>query len=368
MWIYADQNTKTVAIAFRGTEKTKWEDVRTVFQIQPSTLNWENTGNCKLNSTLDQDNKEMSFHAGFVKAYGAVRIALLEMVYSITGWSEEWTICFTGHSLGGALAVLCSFDYAHLKDEAGNSPQVFMMSFAAPRVGTKAFKETYKEAVKHGYRVACGKDVVCGLPCHLSHVGRELRFDRHSRVFLNKKPVADVKAEAEIIEKNKILQKVARKWNKHVWRQLSSRGQSTVRDRGLGSTSSAQEETPKRSLTRSDAFRRRVVTPIRTGVMCRSVSQRSLKHFASFKLDRLEHLPELTSFRWPSVADHAEERYNHFAKSLATCFMHSTKYVHWRNHRHSSVAFRSLIRSIQFTLTHRNGSNSANQNHEDQNE
>lgn len=333
MWVYADQNTKTIAITFRGTERTRREDIRTVFQFYHSKLDWESTGNCKLSTTLDQTDKGMRLHAGFVKAYDAVRIALLEMVYGITEWSEEWTICFTGHSLGGALAVLCSFDYAHLTDQEGKRPEVFTMSFGAPRVGNKAFKDAYEEKVKHGYRVACGKDIICSLPLHFHHVGQELRFGRRGRVRLNKKLVANVEVDVQCIE-NELKQHVIRKLQSYLRHKHSISRQTTASDPWIRAVSLAQDASSRGTLSHSSSFGRPLVDSFRTRTINHSISRRSLLSAPSVQLRRIQYNQGTSSSRvMPSITDHSENRYHHFATAVARRVILSIRCMRWNCYR-----------------------------------
>lgn len=52
-------------------------------------------------------------HLGFKRAYSSIREALLEGIYSTTGWSDDWLIIVTGHSLGGSIATLASYELAN---------------------------------------------------------------------------------------------------------------------------------------------------------------------------------------------------------------------------------------------------------------
>lgn len=88
----------------------------------------------------------------------------------------------TGHSLGGALAVLNALDIALNRE--GGAPVVY--TFAGPRTGDHAFAESYDERVLNSWRVVNSHDEVPKLPpksCppvfheyHYEHVCREYRI------------------------------------------------------------------------------------------------------------------------------------------------------------------------------------------------
>lgn len=70
----------------------------------------------------------------------------------------------TGHSLGGALATLCAYDVAHLDWKGGKKAPVVAVTWASPRVGNKAFKESMNEMVASHVRVANKGDIVPTVP------------------------------------------------------------------------------------------------------------------------------------------------------------------------------------------------------------
>jgi Lipase (class 3) len=53
-------------------------------------------------------------HSGFLGAYDAVRARVLRLLELILGGdrSGPWRVMVTGHSLGGALATICSYELA----------------------------------------------------------------------------------------------------------------------------------------------------------------------------------------------------------------------------------------------------------------
>ena len=76
-----------------------------------------------------------------------------------------WTVYVTGHSLGGALALLCSYRLAVL-DKGGlpGSAMVKAVLFGAPRVGNLEFKEKLKRSKAQVWQLQNGNDVVTHVP------------------------------------------------------------------------------------------------------------------------------------------------------------------------------------------------------------
>ncbi|PKA61994.1 Phospholipase A1-Igamma2, chloroplastic [Apostasia shenzhenica] len=115
---------------------------------------------------------------------------------------EEVSVTITGHSLGGALALLSAADAA-LSLPAG--VPVGVISFGAPRVGNEAFGEMLKKNRVKVLRVATKQDVVPKVPGLLFnedrkmkgwegvyvHVGDELELDAKDSPYL-KREVIDV--------------------------------------------------------------------------------------------------------------------------------------------------------------------------------
>lgn len=125
---------------------------------------------------------------------------------------EELSITVTGHSLGGALAILSAYDIVEtglnvMKDSRAVPVSVF--SFAGPRVGNVRFKERLEWLGAKVLRVVNEHDMVPkspgflfneqvppmlmklaeALPWSYSHVGVELKLDHQNSPFL--KPTSD---------------------------------------------------------------------------------------------------------------------------------------------------------------------------------
>lgn len=88
--------------------------------------------------------------------------------------AELKRIHVTGHSLGGALAVLAAAHYADVYED------VECVTFGGPRVGDATFVERIQEKLGDKYvRVTCQQDPVPRIPIsnRFHHVGRCFQFD-----------------------------------------------------------------------------------------------------------------------------------------------------------------------------------------------
>jgi len=97
-------------------------------------------------------------------------------VYTQRG--EDVSITMTGHSLGGALALLSAYEVAakglnsHKAHPDSNVP-VTVFSFAAPRVGNNAFKDRLEAMGVKVLRVVSKQDMVPKIPGIIFNEGME---------------------------------------------------------------------------------------------------------------------------------------------------------------------------------------------------
>lgn len=100
---------------------------------------------------------------GFWIAYESVRSELREVVRLILDENPGVSVYMTGHSMGGALAVLGAYDLA-----VNFNMKVNMYSFGGPRVGNPSFRHLYDKSVPTSYRVVMDGDIVPGVPKFVS--------------------------------------------------------------------------------------------------------------------------------------------------------------------------------------------------------
>lgn len=231
-WLLWNEAQRTAVVAFRGTEQDRFQDVLTDLELKPAALDPEGVG-VKVESddegsggggvaaalltglqtvaqglrSADQDLREIAAtgvraaaeaiaqdqnsspwaHSGFLKAYRAVRVEVLQLLDIMTaGKPSEWTIYVTGHSLGGALSTLCALELATRRGWAGGAggPRIVNYSFGSPRVGNRAFADAFNDAVPCAWRVVNNNDAVALVPRLMgyAHVGNKVQLTPEGEV------------------------------------------------------------------------------------------------------------------------------------------------------------------------------------------
>lgn len=122
-------------------------------------------------------------HQGFSIAYGAIAPRLLAVLSDLQA-AKRRPVFLTGHSLGGALATVCSLD---LFVALGlTRREIFVSTFGSPRVGNRAFRELYDESVPVHWRMVVGPDVVAKLPkVGYAHAGKKVLITVDGDLFMD---------------------------------------------------------------------------------------------------------------------------------------------------------------------------------------
>jgi triacylglycerol lipase len=140
-------------VSFAGTDPLKVEDWITDFRIR---------------------RKAMTLHSGFQEAVESVW-SLIEAAVKNSPASEQ-ALFFTGHSLGGALAIIAA--ERALRELQVQAKAVY--TFGSPRTGGADFFNSYTPKLGDStFRVVDGTDLVAAVPPSLMgdfhHVGRAVR-------------------------------------------------------------------------------------------------------------------------------------------------------------------------------------------------
>ncbi|ETW06678.1 hypothetical protein H310_02860 [Aphanomyces invadans] len=162
------QSGDKIVVAFRGTKS--WKNFRTDFNATRREYEYDAaavpvdtmTGEYRPQSISRVNCCKRRYpwvHEGFWTAYQTVAATVLAAIESLHHECPR-PVYVTGHSLGGALAILCSLDVA-LK---WGSTQVACTTFGCPRVGGNAFKKLFNALVPTTFRFVNGRDPICHSP------------------------------------------------------------------------------------------------------------------------------------------------------------------------------------------------------------
>ena len=124
-------NLHTIYVAFRGSETLV--NLGTDLNMKLSNCDWNNN-----EIALKPRNIPFSakIHSGFEIAYSAMRVQVLSQIHQLSLRFPKYSIVFTGHSLGGALALISAVDYF---DKYGMQDRITVVSYGQPRTGDKTW-------------------------------------------------------------------------------------------------------------------------------------------------------------------------------------------------------------------------------------
>eukprot|EP00210_Caulerpa_lentillifera_P002839 g2713.t1 len=180
-WVFTNIEKKVLVVSFKGTDLCEHRDLLTDASVMAQPIQSIFSKDYVLKQKKTVFVKDCAVHHGFLTAYASVHENLLETIYSITDWSEDWLVVITGHSLGAALASLCAFEVSN-RQLNGKTPQIGMLNFAAPRLAYGVFPLRFAQAVPASFRIRHHRDLVPIFPAHLWHVGNLVLAESGSRI------------------------------------------------------------------------------------------------------------------------------------------------------------------------------------------
>jgi triacylglycerol lipase len=154
---YRFRNEHDVVLACRGTEPTKWNDIK-----------------ADANAVMSVVGTIGNVHSGFNREVDDLWPLLEEMLRGV-----QQPVWFCGHSLGAAMATICA--YRCKVSSVTHDPQE-LHTFGSPRVGCKRYIR--HAAITH-YRWVHNNDIVTRVPpvwMGYRHCGNEIYLDRFGRI------------------------------------------------------------------------------------------------------------------------------------------------------------------------------------------
>eukprot|EP00177_Eucheuma_denticulatum_P001215 GFKZ01002194.1.p1 GENE.GFKZ01002194.1~~GFKZ01002194.1.p1 ORF type:complete len:1182 (+),score=161.31 GFKZ01002194.1:390-3935(+) len=177
-----------IIITFKGT--TSMRNLRTSLQmnherlsmiIRTSVSGEDEAG--RLKRLFGRRYINGKIHKGFAVAYRNVADEIMEEV-RVLRERKQRPVFLTGHSLGGALATICSLDLWVKLDISRR--EIFVSTFGSPRVGNKDFASVYKEVVPLHWRIVVDPDMIAKLPnVGYTHVGKKVVLTPHGDMFID---------------------------------------------------------------------------------------------------------------------------------------------------------------------------------------
>lgn len=141
MLIVSNKGLKEAIIAFRGSQQIRdWLTDLNAWQVE-----------------YPYENRDTSIrvHKGFMNSYRSVRA----QIHNFIAENDVKVVHVCGHSLGGALATLCSVDLQYNFDI-----MVSCFSSGNPMVGNRAFVKSYNRRVPNSVRTYVRGDIVPKMP------------------------------------------------------------------------------------------------------------------------------------------------------------------------------------------------------------
>jgi len=121
-------------------------------------------------------------HKGFLQIYVCIADFLAEILSKKK--DDVKTLLFTGHSLGGALAMLSLYDAVALYS---NTHSIISYTFGCPRVGNKAFVDELRSRPNICYRVANTSDIFPQAPLPITlnvvHPTHPFFYNHYGKLF-----------------------------------------------------------------------------------------------------------------------------------------------------------------------------------------
>lgn len=166
----------TVIISFRGT-------INLCNIKKDLDVNGTNITNNK-----NQGCSDCHVHSGFYDSYKKIRDKIRKLVTDFITNNSILRFIITGHSLGGAMAVLCAYDMVDYYNTQNNNPNAkfFLVTFGSPRVGDQKLADHMTGLLGKGLvrnvRVTFGKDSFPKIPSEVKgisyvHSGTQIQYD-----------------------------------------------------------------------------------------------------------------------------------------------------------------------------------------------
>ena len=161
-----DPTTNTIFTAFRGSSNIH---------------NW--IENIQLKKIAPYTNTSIEVEKGFFTAYNFIKPQIIMNLDDLKNKYKTNQLFITGHSLGGALSTLLSYDIMTTYMEYDIK---HLLNFGSPRVGNREFAESFQTYNTPSYRITHYYDIVPHLPEEIFgylHISNEIWYDEQNNEY-----------------------------------------------------------------------------------------------------------------------------------------------------------------------------------------
>ena len=162
----------SLIIVFRGTKSAKTSEFVKNIAKDLNALRKHDLDFVGKNIAFKREYRKIGVHRGFYKEYERYRSEVLKYVDR----NPEKDIFVTGHSMGAALAALCSFDISVNRGRKVNG-----YYFGCPRLGGEDFRRAFNKEVPNAFVINLHDDPITKIPpsaffnlYQYKHLGRML--------------------------------------------------------------------------------------------------------------------------------------------------------------------------------------------------
>ena len=179
--IYETKIIEDSELVIMGYNKI-YDSIFVGFRGSSNIQNW--LDNLQVSHISPYDDNLVSVEKGFYKIYNSLQDILYKTIHNLTINYDTNNILITGHSLGGAIASLFTFDiyYNSFPFQVKS-----LITFGSPRVGNNYFSEYMYSFPFTSYRITHYYDIVPHVPEELldyKHISQEIWYDEANTNYL----------------------------------------------------------------------------------------------------------------------------------------------------------------------------------------
>ena len=152
------------------------------FRGSSNIQNW--ISNIQISLVRPYTDTSIAVDKGFYDLYDSIKPKIITILSAMSIKYKTNRLFITGHSLGGALATICSFDILYYSFPYEVS---YLVTFGSPRVGNDDFSDYFNNYQIYSKRVTHYYDIVPHVPEEFlgyKHISNEIWYNENNTVYI----------------------------------------------------------------------------------------------------------------------------------------------------------------------------------------